>query len=364
VKSCVTGSLTEPAEEFLGTCGPEVLQLAPVPSVDDKNSNAAGGTLFVGLEEKYWYTIAGGVIFLGLVIAVVWGVRKKNMPEMANASMTSGKVVLGAGYAPVSPTNMPQMMGGGMTPNYLVANSPYSMGRSPRSPGDYQEASQMQSFFPSGGVPPRMMSNESMLSQGSANGMSMWQYLEAKDRGQSSTQVRSPLVSRDVDGVALILACATQDAEIYFTVDKTVPVPPSTSTSTSTSNSPGASLYVGSAEGAKQGALNAVRQVLRDNQRASNTAVAVAGSGTHRYDTRGPNNLLRIAEESSGAPPLEVRCIAVKNGMAASHMVTHVDRKDGNESHPRKSKPPPLNLAPPPLELGFGESSFETGTNL
>ena len=352
----MTGSLTDPDEEFVGVCGPEVMQLAPVAAVEDENNIASAGTLFAGLDEKYWYVIAGGVVFLGLVVAVVWGLGKKPKAETANMSMTSDRVVLGAGYAPVSPTNMPQMMGGG-TPNHLVANTPYSMGRSPMSTGGYQEPGpgRMQSFFPSDGVPPRMLSNESVLSQGSANGMSMWQYLEAKERGQSGSQVRSPLVSRDVDGVSLILACATPDAEIYYTVDKTIPVPPSGG------NAADASRSLGSPGGATQGALDAVRQVLRDNQRASSLTVAPPGSGTHRYDRRGPNNLLRITEASDGGEPLQVRCIAAKHGMATSHMVTHVDRKGGHESHPRNA----IDLAPPPLVLGFSdESSFETGTSL
>lgn len=356
----MTGSLTDTSEEFLGECGPEVVQLMPELSAVDED--VATAAVFAGLEEKYWYTIAGGTIFLGIVFAVVWGVRKNSKSDLADLSMPGGsKVVLGPGYMPVSPTNMPSMLVGG-TPNHLAATTPYSpyehsYGHSPRSPGgDYQ--GRMQSFFPADGVPPRMLSNESVLSQGSVNGMTLWQYLEARERGQSGSRVRSPLVSRDADGVALILACATPDAVIYYTVDKTLPVPPN-------SQSSDASLFVGSAEGAKQGALNAVRQALRENRRAASQTPALAGAGTHRYDSLGPNNLLRITDAAAGEEPLEVRCVAVKAGMAASMMVTHVDQKPRTEfASPKKTKPPPLNLA-----SGFGEmetsvTSFPASTNL
>lgn len=274
-------------------------------STDNDNTAAA----FAGLDEKWWYVIAGGVIFIGLVGAVVWGLGRK--PKKASASISmGGDVTLGAGYVPVSPTGMPSMMVGG-TPNQAM-NTPYSMG--PGSPNS-QYAEPMQSFFPPGNSPvPR---NESMVSNMSHGQMTLWQYFESKERGKPTEQVRSPVVSRNLDGRGLLLTCATPDVEIYYTVDKSDPVPP-TRQPTHTS-----SVYIGDAARAEQGALNAVRRVLQDNLRGSSSDDAAVGAGTHRYDQQGPNNLLRF----QGKKSLEVRCVSVKNGMVNSLQVRHVDQQ-------------------------------------
>jgi hypothetical protein len=307
---CATGSKTSTVEQFEGECPPDIAALAPNDDefavVGSKDSTSAVG----GIEELYWYVIAGAVVFMAIVSAVLWTCKDQKQAPVNMSSVTDTSLNIGRAsqyIEPSSPMRIPEEMMGARSPSAMSVHT------------DYGEQPPMNSFFPPEmhQLPPRMLSNESLLSAASASkGVSLWTYLGDKEMNMSTLQIAQPTCRRDMMAQHLLLQCATPGAQVYYTVDKTDPVVPPTKSDDHSS------VYVGTAAGAQQGALDAVRAVIRNS--AASTGMQ-QGAGTHLYDFTAPNNLLRITPDATLGQPLEVRCIAVKEGMLMSKINRHVD---------------------------------------